>query len=313
MNRIYISRETDPYFNIAAEYQLLMEAKEGIDLFLWQNQPCIVIGRNQNLYSECNMEYLEKKQILPARRFSGGGAVFQDMGNLNFTFVTKEEKANPEQLIEIVKNAVSSLGIECSFSGRNDLLYEGKKISGHANYSEDGNYMYHGTMMVNIDLDMLTNVLQPSFIKLNSKGIDSVRSRVLNLSQINKEITAEKLSQAFINIFSDTYGSSNSIQYLNKENMKPPLWDKIRQRDWIFGEAPQFQIQVERKLSSGNITLCADVQDGLITRIKIHTDSLLVVGFSEIEEGLIGVLYQENKIFEMIDDFLFKKHRNMLR
>lgn len=266
-----------------------------------------IIGRNQNLYGECDINYLEKKQIFPARRFSGGGAVFQDMGNVNFTFITKEKWANPKQFIEVAKKAVASFNIDCSFSGRNDLLYEGKKISGHASYTEDGNYMYHGTMMVNVDLDMLTNVLRPSFIKLDSKGIDSVRSRVINLSQINTKITEKKLKEAFINAFNDVFGKSQSIQYMNKKNTKPLFRNKIQQREWIFGEAPQFQIQVERRLSKGNVTLCTQVRHGLVTQMEIYTDSLLTVDFSGIKEKLTGVLYDESKFFKMIDDFLLKE------
>ena len=304
MSRIYISQEVDPYFNIAAEYQLFNEADEEMCLFLWQNQPCVVIGRNQNFYAECDMEYLNKKQILPLRRFSGGGAVFQDMGNVNFTFITKENNANPKQFIEMAQQALATMGIDSSFSGRNDLLYQGRKISGHANYTEDGNYIYHGTMMVDVDLDMLTKVLKPSFIKLDSKGIDSVRSRVINLSQINSDITDEKLKKAMIDAFKNVYGDTQPIKYINKKNMNPAFYDKIQQAEWIFGEAPQFEIQVEKRLSEGNVTLCSQVEDGLATQIEIYTDSLSHVDFTVLKEKLVGSLYDESKFFEMIDDFL---------
>lgn len=304
MNGIYISLETDPYFNIAAEYKRLMEAGEGTDLFIWQNQPCVIIGRNQNLYAESNIEYMEEKGILPARRFSGGGAVFQDMGNVNFTFITKEEHGDPKKFIEIIKKSISSFGIPCSFSGRNDLLYEGKKISGHASYSEDGNYMYHGTMMVNVDLDMLANSLKPSFVKLSSKGITSVRSRVINLSQINRSITEKRLKDALVDAFIQNYGEILPIKYLTKENTQPPLYNKIRQQDWIYGQSPQFEICVERRLSSGNVTIYANVANGLIKSIKIYSDSLVVVDFSHLEKELVGAMYREEILFSLIDNFL---------
>ena len=304
MSKIYISKEVDPYFNVALEYQLFTEADEDNCLFLWQNQACVVIGRNQNAYAECDMEYLKKENILPVRRFSGGGAVFQDLGNLNFTFITKEAFAKPDEFIELAQRAVASLGVECSFSGRNDLLYEGKKISGHANYSEDDNYMYHGTMMVNVDLDKLTHVLKPSFIKLNSKGIDSVRSRVINLVEVNPNITIDLMRDALTEAFIDTYGETQPLQYVNKNNSKPPLWPKIEQHDWIFGEAPQFEIQVERRLAAGNVSIATQVENGLVTQIEIYSDSLLPVDFSLLKAQLLGILYEEDEIFKTIDDFL---------
>lgn len=304
MNRVYISLETDPYFNVAAEYQLFMEAEEDIGLFLWKNQPCVIIGRNQNLYAECNMEYLRENQILPVRRFSGGGAVFQDMGNVNFTFITKEEKGKPKKFIDVIKKAVSSFNIKCTFNGRNDLLYAGKKISGHASYTEDGNYMYHGTMMVDVDLDMLTNSLKPSYSKLSSKGINSVRSRVVNLSRINNGVTVEKFKDALINAFNDIYGKGVPIQCVSREKIQPSLYNKIQENSWIYGESPRFEILAEKRLSSGNVTISADVVDGMIKCIKIYTDSLLVVDFSKLEKELIGTLYQEGALFNLIEDFL---------
>lgn len=306
MSPIYISREVDPYFNIASEYQLLTEANEEVCLYLWQNQPCVVIGRNQNLYAECNMDYLVKNHILPVRRFSGGGAVFQDIGNVNFTFIAKEEYSNNMMFVEIIKKALSSFSIDCIFSGRNDLLFEGKKVSGHASYCENKNYMYHGTMMVNVNLDMLVSVLKPSYIKLSSKGINSVRSRVVNLSQINNNITEEKLKEAFLKVFFDVYGDT-PIRFIDKENMQPLLYEKISQDKWIYGESPEFGICIEKKLSKGNVTIYAKVEDGIIKNIKIYTDSLLIVDIPKLEKDLIGTLYRENNLFEQIDKFFTNK------
>lgn len=307
MSPIYISREVDPYFNIASEYQLLSEANEEVNLYLWQNQPCVVIGRNQNIYAECNVDYLEKSHILPVRRFSGGGAVFQDFGNMNFTFITKEEYSNNMIFVEIIKKALSSFGINCSFSGRNDLIYEGKKISGHASYCENQNYMYHGTIMVNVNLDMLVNVLKPSYIKLSSKGINSVRSRVVNLSQINNNITEKKLKEALLKEFFDVYGDT-PIRFINKENMQPLLYEKISQDKWIYGESPEFGICIGKKLSKGNVTIYTEVEDGIIKNIKIYTDSLLIVDFSKFEKYLIGTLYRESDLFEQINKFFRNKN-----
>lgn len=231
MNNIYLSREIDPYFNIAAEYQLFLEAKEEAALFLWQNSPAVIIGRNQNIYAECDLNYLEEMKILPVRRFSGGGAVFQDLGNVNFTFITQEKDADTEKFLSVIQNAVASLGINCTFSGRNDLLYEGKKFSGHAYYADNGNYLYHGTVMVDVDMDILSGVLRPSFVKLQSKGIASVRSRVINLSQINSEITIDAVKDAILLAFLKIYGESEPIKYIDRKSIQPDLWDTIQSKE----------------------------------------------------------------------------------
>lgn len=303
MNSIYISREMDPYFNIAAEHQLFSEAKEEVALFLWQNRPAVIIGRNQNIYAECDLSYLADMEILPVRRFSGGGAVFQDMGNVNFTFITQKKDADTEKFLSVIQNAVASLGIDCAFSGRNDLLYEGKKFSGHAYYADKGRYLYHGTVMVDVDLDILTGVLRPSFAKLESKGIASVRSRVINLSQINHEITVDAVKAAIVLAFLKNYGDSEPIKYLDSKCMQPDLWEIIQGKEWLYSEAPSFSINEERKLPFGNVTLSADVAEGRIQGIKIYTDSLDPLDFTALERKQIGEVFQINVLFDHIAQY----------
>jgi lipoate---protein ligase len=303
MNKIYISLETDPYFNIAAEYQMFLEADEGISFFLWQNQSAVICGRNQNLYAECNMEYLENNHILPVRRFSGGGTVFQDMGNVNFTFIAKEKNVNIKKYMNVIKRALSFFDISCEFSGRNDLLYNGKKFSGHAYYVDKGNHMYHGTIMVNVDMNVVSKVLNPSFIKLKSKGIDSVRSRVINLSEVNKDITVESMIDALSRAFIDVYGNSDPIKYIDRNSIKVPLFEKINRNEWIFGQSPNYSISFERKLPCGNVTIYVDVKEGIINSININTDSLTVFDFSKCEKSLIGTLFNENYVFDYIEKY----------
>jgi len=307
MNKIYLSQETDPYYNVALEYQLLEEAQDNTILFLWQNSPAVIFGRNQSIFAEVDIDYLLKNKISPVRRFSGGGAVFQDLGNLNFTFITKEKNANPEKYLSTLNKALSSLNINCEFSGRNDLLCEGKKFSGHAYFVNDDNYLYHGTIMIDVNLDMLTNVLQPSFLKLNSKGIDSVRSRVINLAQVNKNITKEKVIDKLIKSFKDLFGQCEPIKYLDRNNYFAPMFSKIKTDQWIYGESPQFSITVEKKLSIGNVSISCDVEDGLIKKIKILTDSLKILDFSKVEEKMIGTVFQKNTIFDSLEIFINDK------
>lgn len=301
MSRIFVSTETDPYFNIAAEYQLFLEAGKETQLFLWQNRKAVILGRNQNISAECNMEFLEKHHIQPVRRFSGGGSVFQDLGNVNFTFLSIEAAAAPDRYLEVIKNAVGFLGIPCDYSNRNDLLTGGKKFSGHAYYSDQGKYMYHGTLMVSVDLGLLSGALHPSYLKLHSKGIDSVKSRVVNLSQVNRSITAERIKAACIKAFRREFVAEDKVSYIDSRNMRPIVLDKLRNESWIYGQSPDFEIEMEKKLSFGNVTILSDIADGKITRIKIYTDGLDAIDFSECEKELTGEIFREDFIAEKVE------------
>lgn len=304
MNKIYLTNETNPYYNVAAERQLLTQAQDCTDLFLWQNSPAVIFGRNQNVFAEINTEFLKQNNIIPVRRFSGGGAVFQDLGNVNFTFITKEKNADPQKYLTVIQKALSYFNINCEFSGRNDLLCNGKKFSGHAFYSDDDNYLYHGTIMVNVDLDILSKVLNPSFVKLQSKGINSVRSRVVNLSEVNENITTDNIKDALVRAFVEIFGESESVRTIDQNTFYAPLFQEINKDKWIYGESPQFSIIFERKLSCGNVSISTDVHDGLIRQIKIQTDSLIVFNFSELEKSLIGLIFQEDLIFKQIEEYL---------
>lgn len=304
MNKIYLTNETNPYYNVAAERQLLTQAQDTTDLFLWQNSPAVIFGRNQNVFAEINTEFLKENNIIPVRRFSGGGAVFQDLGNVNFTFITKEKNADPQKYLTVIQKALSYFNVNCEFSGRNDLLCNGKKFSGHAYYCDDDNYLYHGTIMVDVDLDILAKVLNPSFVKLQSKGINSVRSRVVNLSEVNENITTDNIKDALVRAFVEIFGESESVKTIDQNTFYAPLFNEINQDKWIYGESPQFSISFERKLNCGNVSISTDVHDGLIRQIKIQTDSLIVFNFSELEKSLIGLIFQEDLIFKQIEEYL---------
>lgn len=302
MRKIIISEELNPYFNVAAEHELFLASDEDIHLFLWKNEASVIIGRNQNLYAECNLAYLKEHNIKAVRRFSGGGAVYHDQGNVNFTFITKEKTANQAQFIRLMRSAMIRFGIECEFSGRNDLLFKNQKFSGQAYYTDGDNYMYHGTTLVNVNFEQLEKALTPSRLKLQSKGIESVKSRVINLSEINKEITEEKVMNAFI----ETFGCKN-IEYINKSNFEAPLEQLLSSYDWLYAQSPKFDIKIERRYSFGNISVHISASDGLIERIKINTDSLNLYDFKTCEDKLIGKRFDEQGIWECVDQTISLK------
>ena len=205
-------RGTDPYENLALEEALLSRVGEGdLILYLWQNERTVVIGRNQNPWKECRTALLAEEGGRLARRLSGGGAVFHDLGNLNFTFLMAEADYDLPRQLTVLERACRSLGIPAQRSGRNDLLADGRKFSGNAFYKHNGRAYHHGTLMVDVDLEMVQRYLSPSKAKLAAKGVDSVRSRVVNLREFVPELTIEQLSDALTAALAEVYDAARAI------------------------------------------------------------------------------------------------------
>ena len=209
---VCVSPGTDPYENLALEQTLLERVGEGdLILYLWQNERTVVIGRNQNPWKECRTALLAEEGGRLARRLSGGGAVFHDLGNLNFTFLMAEADYDLPRQLTVLERACRSLGIPAQRSGRNDLLADGRKFSGNAFYKHNGRAYHHGTLMVDVDLEMVQRYLSPSKAKLAAKGVDSVRSRVVNLREFVPELTIEQLSDALTAALAEVYDAARAI------------------------------------------------------------------------------------------------------
>ena len=305
MNRLVISEETNPYYNLALEEELLKTVRNNETiLYLWQNDKTVVIGRNQNPYLECNIDYMNENNIFLARRISGGGAVFHDLANLNFTFVTKEENVDLEKQMEVLKLALEGFGLKVEFSGRNDLLANGRKFSGHAFYNEDGNYFHHGTLMVNVNVNILGDVLNPSKLKLKSKGIKSVKSRVINLNELNNEITIESLKISLEKAFEKIYGKISEKDIYNVNLKTPKFYDKYKNPLWNFGESPKYDVILEEKLPIGNIQVNLNIENGIVKEGRIHSDTLKNIDFKNIEEKLTGKIFLKDNILNIIREDL---------
>ncbi|HBJ1647985.1 TPA: lipoate--protein ligase [Clostridium botulinum] len=305
MNKVIISKEVDPAYNLALEEELLRNLKDNENiLYLWQNDRTVVIGRNQNPYSECNLDYMKENNITLVRRISGGGTVFHDLGNLNFTFLTKEVDVNLEKQLKVIIDGIKKLGLVAEISGRNDLLIDNKKFSGHAFYSEDGNYFHHGTIMIDINLNELSKALNPSKLKLQSKGIKSVRSRVINLKDLDETIDSNSVKDALINGFLKVYGEVSNIKEYSKEEYIPSYFQKYNDRKWNFGESPNYNITLERKFSIGNVEINLDIVNGIIEDCKIFTDSLMLVDLNKIQECLKGIEFNEEVVIKIIEGYM---------
>lgn len=300
MNKIVISKQHNPYFNLALEEELLYEVEEGqVIFYLWQNDRTIVIGRNQNPWIECDVEAAKQEKVKIARRLSGGGAVYHDLGNLNFTFITKIEQQNLQKQLQVMIQALETFSLEVTCSGRNDLLVQDKKFSGHAFYEEDGRYFHHGTLMVDVDHKMLGKVLTPTKLKMKTKSITSVKSRVVNLNQIKASLTIENLKEQLIKQFEKIYGQAEVISR-DREDLPEKLG--VYQSDaWILGESPSFNVVVEKRIEAiGNIQVAMKVVDGIIKEVKLYSDTLKIIDFSKIEEKLIDISFSK----EYVEDLL---------
>ena len=268
---------TDPYENLALEQALLerVEEEECI-LYLWQNARTVVIGRNQNPWKECRTTLLEEEGGHLARRLSGGGAVFHDLGNLNFTFLLRETDYDVSRQLSVIEAACRSLGIPVERSGRNDLLADGRKFSGNAFYKHNGRAYHHGTIMVDVDMDLVTRYLSPSKAKLQAKGVDSVRSRVVNLREFVPDLTIDRLADALIAACADIYNVGASIAF-------PPtratpelasLTAKYRSDAWLYGQELPFTASVEGRFPWGGIEIQLNVNEGIIRAVRVYTDAM---------------------------------------
>jgi lipoate-protein ligase A len=300
---------TDPQINLAIEEYALknLDINETYLLF-YINEPSIIIGKNQNTIEEINTDYVEKNGIKVVRRLSGGGAVYHDLGNLNFSFITKDDGEsfhNFRKFTEPVVTALKKLGVNAELSGRNDLEVEGRKISGNAQFSTKGRMFSHGTLMLNSEIENVVSALKVKKDKIESKGIKSVRSRVANISEFltEKLEIVEFRSLLLKNIFE---GQAEIPEYVLTEED----WEKIHQLskeryqnwDWNYGRSPKFNLQHSHRFPVGSIDVRLEVNKGIIENCKIYGDFFGVGDVSDIEEKLIGIRYEKGEIDNALAD-----------
>lgn len=285
------SDRVDPYYNLALEEYLLNNIKENeVILYLWQNQSTVVIGKNQNPWKECIISNLKEDEIKIARRLSGGGAVFHDLGNLNFTFLMREELYNLEKQLQVILQAVKDIGIKAEFTGRNDITIENKKFSGNAFYFDNDKAYHHGTLLVNSDLNKLNKYLKVSKEKIESKGIDSIRSRVVNLSDIIESITLEKVIHSIKKSFSKVYdGKIEQLQLSLEKDEVEQLVKRYSSWKWIFGESPNFNVNFTKRFSFGEIDIGFILKDSKVYKVNIYSDFMNVKLIEKIKDSLKGI------------------------
>ncbi|ENC6656905.1 lipoate--protein ligase A [Aeromonas hydrophila] len=308
--RLLLSDSHDPLFNLAVEECIFhqMDPNQRV-LFLWRNANTVVIGRAQNPWKECNTRRMEEDGVTLARRSSGGGAVFHDLGNSCFTFMAGKPEYDKSISTAIVLDALTRLGVEAFASGRNDLLVatqDGeRKVSGSAYRETHDRGFHHGTLLLAADLGRLANYLNPDPKKLAAKGISSVRSRVTNLCELLPSIDHQQVSEALQEAFFSHYGERVQPEHISPEQM-PDLpgfaetFARQRSWEWNFGHAPAFSHQLDERFGWGGVELHFDVEKGVIGRAQIFSDSLDPAPLDALAARLPGTAYRADALDDLL-------------
>lgn len=285
----------DVYKNIAQEYKYFLELGDEIILLLWQNSPSVIMGRNQNVYREVALEYVHASQINIARRFTGGGAVYHDLGNLNFTIISPQKYKNVELWMEIVQSALEKLDIPSERKGRNDLLLDGKKFSGMAWLEDEDKFMIHGTLMVDLNLEELYKCLTPDISKFVGKGIKSIRSRVCNLKEKKKDITVEKLRKSLIDSFMEKYPFATIEKSIPFEQYSD-IYGKLESTEWIFGKNERANIERTYLIESKPCHFEFWIENDIIYKLRIYSDTLQLDNLEILKQRLLNERYSEIQV-----------------
>ncbi len=297
------SGSLDPYYNLALEEHLLYCCREGERiLYLWQNEKTVVLGRNQDAASECPLELLKRDGICLARRNSGGGAVYHDSGNLNYTFIARERDYDVPGQMEAVLAALRGLGFPAEFSGRNDILAEGRKVSGNAFFISGGSCCHHGTLMVDVDLNAVEKYLRPGADKLAARGVASVRSRVANLREFRPRLRLDELKEALRSSFGQVFGGSCEALVLSEADSAGigKRREKFAAPRWVYGEPEKYEHRLSRRFSWGGVTLWVYVEQGVVADVRVDTDAM-EPGLPEVlRERLLGVPYKKDALYQAV-------------
>ncbi|MFW5695190.1 MAG: lipoate--protein ligase [Alkalispirochaeta sp.] len=300
--RVLISDTTNPWFNLATEDWIFRELDPNTrTLFLWRNADTVVIGRHQNPWVECKVGKMEEDGVYLARRQSGGGAVFHDTGNTNFTFLSSSDAYRQEENFQIIIDALARFGITAERSGRNDILVQGRKVSGSAFKHTRERSFHHGTLLIDADLGRLQDYLNPSKKKLVSKGIKSVRSRVANLTEFAPDVNHETIIEAVTESFFEQYGTRCTPELLDADSLREisslqAYYDQMADWDWRFGKTPQFSHHLEAQFSWGGIDLHLNVEHGVIRACTIFSDALDPEMIDSLQQALPDVRYRRDEV-----------------
>lgn len=299
----YVTSETNPYRNLALEELLLrQQGPESVLLYLWQNDDTVVIGHNQNAWRECRLASFEAEKGRLARRLSGGGAVYHDRGNQNFSFLADKRLYDFDRQSEVICRAVRAFDIETSRSGRNDILAKGRKFSGNAYHKTETAALHHGTILISSDLTRLDRFLAPSPEKLAGKGVESVRGRVMNLAELNPDITPDRMRSALLGAFEEVYGVPPKP--LPMGDIDVARWEALTARyaseEWKLGKVSDFQLTIQNQFSFGELEILLEVEKGYVSAAQVYSDAMDAEWVCVFSADLLGRAFTADGLAEAV-------------
>lgn len=302
-----VNKSNNPAYNIALEAYAFRELLSEDEIFiLWINEPAIIIGKHQNTIQEINKEYIDAHGIHVARRLSGGGAVYHDLNNLNYTIISNKSEEGAfdfKTFSQPVIETLADLGVKAEFTGRNDLEIKGKKFCGNAQAYYKGRMMHHGCLLFDVDMTVLGDALKVSKDKIESKGIKSVRARVTNIiDELPEKITVNEFSDKILAKMKETY--PDMTEYVLSEDELAKIQKSADEQfgnwDWVYGKAPEYTIERNVRYPAGKINTFANVEKSIIKNIKIYGDFFGIKDVQDIEELLIGTRYENKDVLEKL-------------
>lgn len=304
---VLYSSSTNPYRNLALEEYLLnfCRINQKPVLYLWQNANTVVVGKNQNIFTECNMQFLRERDIMPSRRITGGGAVYHDLGNVNYTIITPKEMYNIEKNTEVIVEALKACGLDAFKNGRNDICTPNGKISGNAYFSDDQVGLQHGTILYKADVVTMEGALSVSEGKLSKKGIKSVRSRVCDVVSQSENVSLADIQEAIVHTFLSSFEICEYKDHIDVDKTELDLLnDKYSSKEWIEGRIKEYSVSKKTSLSWGDVELQIVLVGEQISEIEVFTDCIdltFVESLKRVLKLFPSIDFQDNVLIEHKD------------
>ncbi|HEM5082058.1 TPA: lipoate--protein ligase [Streptococcus suis] len=304
-----VNNSNDPAYNIALEAYAFKELTDIDEIFiLWINEPAIIIGKHQNAIEEINKEFTDEKGIHVVRRLSGGGAVYHDLNNLNYTIISNKSEEGAfdfKTFSKPVIDTLATLGVEANFTGRNDLEIDGKKICGNAQAYAQGRMMHHGCLLFDVDMSVLASALKVSKDKIESKGVKSVRARVTNINnELPEKMTVLEFKDAILNQMKQEYPDMD--EYVLSEDDLTRIQvirdSQFATWDWTYGQTPDYTVERSVRYPAGKITTYIKAEKSVIESIKIYGDFFGIGDVSDIEKLLVGTRYEYTDVLAKLQE-----------